>query len=83
MQGVVHVGVFLRLASSAERRGLTDETLFDSLRGVLERCVGKRGGPVVDAHLAVIRDARASLIDVTAAIGASAAAPIASSEVPT
>jgi pyruvate-ferredoxin/flavodoxin oxidoreductase len=68
MQGVALVGVFLRLAPYAARRGLDDEHLFAALREVLVRYLGKRGTGVVDANLALIREAYASIIDVTAAI---------------
>jgi pyruvate-ferredoxin/flavodoxin oxidoreductase len=68
MQGVALVGVFLRLAPFAERRHMSPEHLFASLRDVLGRYFGKRGDAVVDANLAVIRESYESLIDVTAAI---------------
>jgi pyruvate-ferredoxin/flavodoxin oxidoreductase len=68
MQGVALVGVFLRLSPFADRMGLHGEALFQSLRGVLTRYFGKRGKAVVEANLAVIREAHESLIDVTAAI---------------
>jgi pyruvate-ferredoxin/flavodoxin oxidoreductase len=74
MQGVALVGVFLRISPFAERQGLRGEALFESLGGVLRRYFGKRGGAVVDANLAVIREAYDSLIDVTAAIRAPGAA---------
>jgi pyruvate-ferredoxin/flavodoxin oxidoreductase len=68
MQGVALVGVFLRLAPFAERLGMGGEQLFEALRGVLQRYFGKRGTSVVDANLALIREAFESIIDVTAAI---------------
>lgn len=74
MQGVALVGVFLRLAPFADRAGLTGEALFEALRGVLQRYFGKRGGAVVDANLAVIREAYDGIVDVTAAIRATGAA---------
>lgn len=74
MQGVALVGVFLRVAPFAARQGIESEQLFESLRGVLTRYFGKRGGAVVDANLALIRDAWGSLLDVTAAVAASSQA---------
>jgi Pyruvate/2-oxoacid:ferredoxin oxidoreductase gamma subunit len=74
MQGVALVGVFLRVAPFADRQGIEPERLFESLRGVLTRYFGKRGGAVVDANLALIRDAWGSLLDVTAAVAASSQA---------
>jgi pyruvate-ferredoxin/flavodoxin oxidoreductase len=71
MQGIALVGVFLRVAPFAARRGLEPDLMFETLRGVLGRYFGKRGGAVVDANLALIRDAWGSLLDVTAAVAAS------------
>lgn len=79
MQGVALVGVFLRVAPFADRQGIGPEELFRSLRGVLARYFGKRGGVVVDANLALIRDAWGSLLDVTAAVAASSQAATAAS----
>lgn len=70
MQGIALVGVFLRVAPFAARLGIDPEAMFQSLRGVLAHYFGKRGGAVVEANLALIRDAWASLLDVTAAVAA-------------
>ena len=83
MQGVALVGVFLRLAPFAQRLGFSDAALFDALGDVLRRYFGKRGSSVVDANLEVIREAYASLIDITSASGAThATATSAPQEVP-
>lgn len=74
MQGIALVGVFLRVAPFAERQGIDADGMFESLRGVLTRYFGKRGGAVVEANLALIRDAWGSLLDVTAAVAASSQA---------
>jgi pyruvate-ferredoxin/flavodoxin oxidoreductase len=74
MQGIALVGVFLRVAPFAARLGLDPDVMFETLRGVLKRYFGKRGGAVVDANLALIRDAWGSLLDVTAAVAASSQA---------
>ena len=66
MQGVALVGVFLRVTPFAARLGLERERLMDEVRVRLERFFGKRGERVVDANLAVIREAYDSVIDVTA-----------------
>jgi pyruvate-ferredoxin/flavodoxin oxidoreductase len=68
MQGVALVGVFLRVAPFAHRLGLEGEEMFTALRRVLVRYFGKRGGSVVEANLAVIREAWDSVIDVTASV---------------
>ncbi len=75
MQGIALVGVFLRLAPFAERQGLSDDELFVALRRVLARYFGKRGDAVVDANLALIREAHDSIIDVTAALKDAVADP--------
>jgi pyruvate-ferredoxin/flavodoxin oxidoreductase len=71
MQGIALVGVFLRVAPFPARLGLDPEAMFGTLRGVLAHYFGKRGGAVVEANLALIRDAWGSLLDVTAAVAAS------------
>jgi len=68
MQGVALVGVFLRVAPFAARAGLDRDALLAAVADRLGRFFGKRGGAVVDANLAVIREAYDELIDVTAAI---------------
>ena len=73
MQGVALVGVFLRVAPFAARAGLDRERLLAAVGERLGRFFGKRGGAVVEANLAVIAEAWDRLIDVSAAIEASAA----------
>jgi pyruvate-ferredoxin/flavodoxin oxidoreductase len=68
MQGVALVGVFLRLTPFAKEAGLEGERLFSEVRDRLVRFFGKRGGSVVDANLAVIKEAYDSVIDVTCAV---------------
>ncbi|MBX3028966.1 MAG: 2-oxoacid:acceptor oxidoreductase family protein [Chloroflexi bacterium] len=77
MQGIALVGVFLRVAPFAERQGIDEDHLFTTLRGVLAHSFGKRGAAVVDANLALIRDAWGSLIDVTAAVAGPSTEPVA------
>jgi pyruvate-ferredoxin/flavodoxin oxidoreductase len=75
MQGVAVVGVFLRAAPFVAQLDLDDEALFDALRPLVKRYLGKRGSHVVDANLAVIRAAWDGLIDVTQAVVGSSRAP--------
>ncbi|MEX2547791.1 MAG: 2-oxoacid:acceptor oxidoreductase family protein [Chloroflexota bacterium] len=70
MQGAALVGVFLRVAPLVARRGLSLDELMAAVRGPLQKSVGKRGGAIVDANLALIRAAYEELIDVTAALRA-------------
>jgi pyruvate-ferredoxin/flavodoxin oxidoreductase len=66
MQGAALVGVFLRVAPFVTARGLPLDDLMAAVKGPLTKQVGKRGGAVVDANLALIRAAYQELIDVTA-----------------
>ena len=70
MQGAALVGVVLRTAPFARARNLDAAGLGDALRGPLARFLGKRGGEVVAANLALIRAAYEELIDVTAVVRA-------------
>ena len=65
MQGIALVGVFLRLTPFATRAGLEGEVLMREVRKRLQRFFGKRGERVVDANLALIREAYEGVIDVT------------------
>jgi pyruvate-ferredoxin/flavodoxin oxidoreductase len=66
MQGAALVGVFLRVAPFVAARGMPLDELMAAVRGPLTKAVGKRGGAIVDANLALIRAAYEELIDVTA-----------------
>jgi pyruvate-ferredoxin/flavodoxin oxidoreductase len=68
MQGIALVGVFLRLTPFAARAGLEGEVLMSEVRKRLQRFFGKRGERVVDANLALIREAYEGVIDVTAGL---------------
>jgi pyruvate-ferredoxin/flavodoxin oxidoreductase len=68
MQGAALVGVFLRIAPFVRTHELDADALTDALRAPLARFVGKRGGEVVAANLALIRAAYEELIDVTDAL---------------
>jgi pyruvate-ferredoxin/flavodoxin oxidoreductase len=70
MQGAALVGVFLRVAPFIAQRGLSLDELMAAVKGPLAKHVGKRGGAVVDANLALIRAAYEGLIDVTAPLRA-------------
>jgi pyruvate-ferredoxin/flavodoxin oxidoreductase len=68
MQGIALVGVFLRLTPFAARAGLEREPLMDAVRERLGRFFGKRGDRVVDANMALVREAYDGVIDVTDAL---------------
>lgn len=73
MQGAALVGVFLRVAPFVKKRGLSIDELMAAVKGPLTKQLGKRGGAVIDANLALIRAAYEDLIDVTAPLRAPAA----------
>ena len=75
MQGIALVGVFLRLTPFAARASLEGEDLMREVRTRLLRFFGKRGERVVDANLALIREAYDGVIDVTGALVAERTTP--------
>jgi len=68
MQGVALVGVFLRVSPFAQRAGFDRERLLAATGAALSRFFKKRGAAVVDANLAVVREAYDGVIDVTGAV---------------
>jgi pyruvate-ferredoxin/flavodoxin oxidoreductase len=74
MQGAALVGAFLRVAPFVAARGMGVDALMDAVRGPLQKHIGKRGGAVVEANLALIRAAYEELIDVTGALSDGSAA---------
>jgi pyruvate-ferredoxin/flavodoxin oxidoreductase len=68
MQGAALVGVFLRVAPFVAAHGLSIDELMAAVKPALAKSVGKRGGAVVDANLALIRAAFEELIDVTGSL---------------
>ena len=68
MQGMALVGVFLRVAPFVTAAGIGRDELFASVRRQLKRFFGKRGESVIEANLALVREAYDNLIDVGAAI---------------
>lgn len=64
MQGIVLLGVFLRLAPFVERRGLSDEALFAGVERSLRKFFGKRGERIIQENLRAVRRGWAELIEV-------------------
>ncbi|MEO5368087.1 MAG: 2-oxoacid:acceptor oxidoreductase family protein [Magnetococcus sp. WYHC-3] len=54
-QGVVLLGVFLRVTPFQKNAKMADEALFAAVRKPLEKYFGKRGQKVVDDNLAAVR----------------------------
>jgi pyruvate-ferredoxin/flavodoxin oxidoreductase len=70
MQGVVLLGVFLRVAPVVARRGLGEAELFAGVERSLRKFFGKRGEAVVRENLTAVRRGYTELVDVTGAIHA-------------
>jgi pyruvate-ferredoxin/flavodoxin oxidoreductase len=64
MQGIVLLGVFLRVAPFVARRGLTEADLFAGVERSLRRSFGKRGEAVVRENLRAVRRGYEEAIEV-------------------
>ncbi|MBF0427099.1 MAG: 2-oxoacid:acceptor oxidoreductase family protein, partial [Magnetococcales bacterium] len=67
-QGVVLLGVFLRVTPFRENANLSEQVLFDQVRKPLEKYFGKRGGKVVEDNLDAARKGYRTVMEVTRAI---------------
>src|SRR5262245_37718328 len=54
MQGIVLLGVFLRVTPFRTNSGITDETLFQGVEKALRKYFGKRGDRVVQDNLKAV-----------------------------
>jgi pyruvate-ferredoxin/flavodoxin oxidoreductase len=66
MQGILLLGVFLRVAPYAERLGLSEASMEAKLRAVLAKYFGKRGDAVVEANLEAVRRGMRGALEVPA-----------------
>jgi pyruvate-ferredoxin/flavodoxin oxidoreductase len=64
MQGIVLLGVFLRVASFGECRGLGEDALFAAVERSLRKFFGKRGEAVVQENLRAVRRGYHEVIEV-------------------
>ena len=64
MQGIVLVGVFLRVAPLVERQGLSEAELFAGVERSLRKFFGKRGEAVIQENLAAVRRGYAEVVEV-------------------
>ncbi|MBF0161800.1 MAG: 2-oxoacid:acceptor oxidoreductase family protein [Magnetococcales bacterium] len=64
-QGVVLLGVFLRVTPFQERAGMSEERLFELVRKPLTKYFGKRGDTVVDNNLEAVRRGYQRVMEVT------------------
>ncbi|MBF0183296.1 MAG: 2-oxoacid:acceptor oxidoreductase family protein [Magnetococcales bacterium] len=70
-QGVVLLGVFLRVTPFREQAGLSEEKLFELVRKPLVKYFGKRGDLVVENNLEAVRRGYQRVMEVTPSIMAS------------
>jgi pyruvate-ferredoxin/flavodoxin oxidoreductase len=64
MQGIVLLGVFLRVAPFVDRQGLGEAEVFTGVERSLRRFFGKRGEAVIQENLRAVRRGYAEVIDV-------------------
>lgn len=64
MQGIVLLGVFLRVTPFAERQGMDESALFKKIEVIIRNYFGKHGEKVVEDNLACIKRGYKELIDI-------------------
>jgi pyruvate-ferredoxin/flavodoxin oxidoreductase len=65
MQGIVLLGVFLKVTPFAEQSGLTDATLLEGVERSLRKYFGRRGDKVVAENLECVRRGIADVREVS------------------
>ena len=68
MQGIVLLGIYLRVAPFVVEAGLTDDQLFDAAEDALRRKFGKRGEQVVQENLICVKRGYAEVFEIPADI---------------
>lgn len=64
MQGIVLLGVFLRVAPFITARGLGDDELYSAVEKSLRKFFGKRGEKVVQENLEAVKRGRNEVIEI-------------------
>ena len=64
MQGIVLLGVFLRVTPFAKKRGLSDEEVFAAVEKALNKYFGKYGEKVVQANLEAVKRGYREVIEI-------------------
>jgi pyruvate-ferredoxin/flavodoxin oxidoreductase len=70
MQGIVLLGVFLRVTPFLRARGLSDAEVFAAVERSLQKFFGKRGAAVVEENLAAVRRGYQDVIEVPSEVRA-------------
>ena len=73
MQGIVLLGVFLRVAPFVHTRGLSDAAVDETVEKSLRKFFGKRGEKVVQENLAAVKRGRTEVFEIPQALMVSAA----------
>ena len=73
MQGIVLLGIFLRVAPFVARRGLSDVDVDAAVEKSLRKFFGKRGETVVQENLAAVRRGRSEALEIPREIMSAAA----------
>jgi pyruvate-ferredoxin/flavodoxin oxidoreductase len=68
MQGIVLLGVFLRVAPFVQARGLSDAAVDATVEKSLRKFFGKRGEKVVQENLAAVKRGRTEVLEIPRAI---------------
>jgi pyruvate-ferredoxin/flavodoxin oxidoreductase len=55
MQGIVLLGIFLRVAPFVRARGLSEPQLFEGVEKALRKYFGRRGEQVIASNLAAVK----------------------------
>ena len=56
MQGVVLVGIFIKVTPFASRSGMTEETVLGAVEKYIRKYFGKRGEKVVQENLRCVKE---------------------------
>jgi pyruvate-ferredoxin/flavodoxin oxidoreductase len=64
MQGIVLLGVFLRVAPFMTAHGLSESDLYDAIEKSLRKFFGKRGEKVVQENLAAVKRGRSEVFEI-------------------
>ena len=64
MQGIVLLGVFLRVAPFVQQRGLSDDEVDAAIEKSLRKFFGKRGEKIVQENLAAVRRGRREAFEI-------------------
>jgi pyruvate-ferredoxin/flavodoxin oxidoreductase len=73
MQGIVLLGVFLRVAPFVSERGLKDAEVYAAIEKSLRKFFGKRGEKVVQENLAAVQRGRSEAFEIPREVMVSAA----------